>query len=46
MNKITGVKIDEMWDLTGKLPNGLISWFNVLPTEQRKSVVKDLIEII
>ena len=44
--RITGVKIDAMWDLTGALPEGLVAWFNVLPQDQRKTVVRDLVEMI
>jgi len=42
MNKVTGVQINEMWDLSGNVPEGLIMWFNVLPEDKRQSVVEEL----
>ena len=45
-HKITGVVINETWDLSGELPESLVMWFNVLPPSKRVEVAKQLKEMV
>ncbi len=44
--KITGVRIDAMWEVSEEIPEGLVAWFNVLPQEVRKKIICGLVEMI